>query len=259
MNAALTALGALASREVVRFVRQPSRVAAGVATPLLLWGFFASGFAGSIALPGAEGETGAGGVSYALFMLPGIATLVVVFSSIFAAMSLIEDRREGFLQSVLVSPAPWWSVVGAKALGGGLVAMAQAWLILLAAPLISDAPLAGLLPAAGAIGLTAIGVTNLGLAAAWWVNSSEGFHGVMNVVLMPMWLLSGAFFPSEGASGWLRVAMWCDPLRWPTEAMRAALGAGAHDSILWSWIGAFAFPIATTLLAAAVMRRRPGR
>jgi len=246
------ALRSLATREVVRFLRQPSRVVAGVGTPLLLWGFLASGFAETLG-----GMTG--GASSALFLLPGVATLVVVFSSIFAAMSLIEDRREGFLQSVLVSPAAWWSVVGAKALGGGLIATAQAWLVLLAAPLVGEVSATGLLLAAVAIALTAIAVTCLGLAAAWWVNSSEGFHGVMNLVLLPMWLLSGAFFPPEGATGWLRALMWCDPLRWPTEAVRASLGAGGTEAVAWAWVGTVGFPVAMAALVWAVMRGRGAR
>ena len=247
------ALQSLATREVVRFVRQPSRVVAGIGTPLLLWGFLASGFAQTFS------GVGSGDASSALFLLPGIATLVAVFSSIFAAMSLIEDRREGFLQSVLVSPAAWWSVVGAKALGGGLIATAQAWLVLLAAPLVGQVSVTGLLLAGLALALTAVAVTCLGLAAAWWVNSSEGFHGVMNLVLLPMWLLSGAFFPPEGAAGWLRVVMWCDPLRWPTEAVRSALGAGTTEAVAWAWVGTVAFPIAMVALVGVVMRGRGAR
>lgn len=250
----VVALRSLATREVVRFARQPSRVVAGLATPLLLWGFLASGFANTLNASGPE----TGGVSSALFLLPGIATLVVVFSSIFAAMSLIEDRREGFLQSVLVSPAPWWSVVGAKALGGGAIATVQAWLVLLAAPLVGEVSATGLLLAGLALALTAIAVTNLGLAAAWWVNSSEGFHGVMNLVLLPMWLLSGAFFPAEGASGWLRIVMWCNPLRWSTEAIRGSIGAGASEGLVWAWAGTVVFPVAMTVLVWGVMKKRHG-
>lgn len=248
------ALLLLTRRELLRFVRQPSRIVAAVGTPALLWLFLAGGFADSFAPPvGAEGGAASG--NYAAYLLPGIAVGVVMFSSIFAAMSLIEDRRAGFLQSALVSPAPLWSVVGAKALGGAIVATAQAVLILLAAPTVGLTPgFAGSLAALVAIALTGCAVTALGLAAAWWVNSSEGFHGVMNLLLMPMWMLSGAFFPAAGAAGWLAVIMLVNPLRWCTDALRASL-EGDPMSALWAWAGSFAFAGAMLGLALLTMGR----
>jgi ABC-2 type transport system permease protein len=246
-------MASLAGRELVRFTRQPSRVAASVLTALALWGFLASGLAGSFA-PGGEGAA-----NYALFLLPGVATLAVTLSAVFAGMSLIEDRREGFLQSALVSPASRWSIVGGKALGGAAVAAAQGVVIVLAAPLVGEVSPGGLAAACVALALTAVGVTLLGLAAAWWVNSSEGFHGVMNVVLMPMWLLSGAFFPAEGAAGWLRAVMLLNPLRWSTDAIRGSLTGGWGGASVWSWIGAAAFPLVCAALAAVITKGRGAR
>jgi ABC-2 type transport system permease protein len=222
--AGLPAVVALTRRELVRFFRQPSRVFAAIGTPLLIWVFFASGFAHSFsARAGGEGPD----ASYGAYLIPGMASLTVVFSSIFAAISLIEDRHEGFLQSVLVSPAPRWVGVGAKIAGGTIVAAAQGVVLLLLAPVLGvHAGVGALLLAALGLVVISVGISGLGLAAAWCIDSTQGFHGVMNLVLMPMWLLSGSLFPIAGASPWLRVVMMINPLYWPTAAVRESLSGG---------------------------------
>ena len=230
------ALVALTPREVVRILRQPSRVIGTIGAPLLLWVFLAGGFAGSFSVPGAEPGDAA---SYGAWLLPGMVTLVVMFSAIFSAMSLIEDRNAGFLQAAIVSPAPRWSIVGSKIAGGTIVAAAQGFLLLLSAPLLGPGPHPlGWALALVAAALGAAAITAMGLALAWWVNSSQGFHGIMNLVLMPMWLLSGAFFPAEGASRWLAGLMLVNPLRWTTDAIRTSL-AGDPFGAAWALNAAF--------------------
>lgn len=225
----------LLRRELVRFLRQPSRIAATLATPALLWLFLAAGFADTFAPPGAHGDYGA-------YLLPGMAAAAVLFSSIFSAMTLIEDRRAGFLQAALVSPAPRWSIALSKALGGAAFGTAQGGVVLLAAPLVGPAPGAGgFALALAALALTSVALTSLGLALAWWVNSPEGFHGVMNLLLMPMLLLSGAFFPPEGSAGWMRAVMAANPLRWSLEAVRSALEGAGAPGLAWGVTVGFAF------------------
>ncbi len=240
------ALGWLLRREVIRLVRQPSRVIGTFGAPALLWVFFAAGFGSMFAR---QGE----GASYALFLLPGMATLVAMFSAIFSAMSLIDDRHAGVLQGAMVSAAPRWSVVGAKVLGAGLVASAQGAVVLLGAPLVDEGVgVIGVLVGVAGCGLAGVGIAGLGLAAAWRVDSSQGFHAVMNMVLMPMWLLSGAFFPAEGASRWMGWLMIVNPLRWSTDAIRGAL---LGEFAGWAWIGSVAFAATMTALAWAAMAR----
>lgn len=210
---------ALAGREVRRLARQPLRIAVAIATPAMMWLFIASGFASSIR-PESLSERG----SLALYLLPGMASLVVLFNAIFASISLIEDRHQGFLQAVLVSPAPRWSMAVGKLLGGGLLGFAQALILLAFSPLVgAELDLAGTLVAALALACVSLGITGLGLAAAWKVDSASGFHGVMNLVFMPMWLLSGAIFPVEGASGWLRTLVMVNPMAWCQQAVGAGL------------------------------------
>jgi len=177
------AIGALVMREFIRFSRQPSRIVAAVGTPALIWLFLASGFADSFVLPNGENESG----GYASFAIPGIATMVVLFSTIFASISLIQDRQAGLLQSVIVSPASSLAVSGSKVIAGSIIATAQATLVLVASFFVGPTPgVAAFAISVLACFVTAVGLTSLGLALAWRVNSTAGFHGIMNLVLMPM-------------------------------------------------------------------------
>lgn len=224
----------LTRRELVRIVRQPSRLTASIATPLLVWVLLGSGFAESFRSPVADAPAEA--ADYGSYLLPGMLTMTVLFSSIFGAMSLIEDRHEGFLQSVLVSPAPRWAIAASKLFGSALIATAQATVLLPAAFILGHGiGLPGFGLAVAGLLCTAIGIAGIGLAAAWWVDSSQGFHGVMNLVLLPMWLLSGSVFPLEGASGWMKILMMANPVTWCTKALHASLGQGTGDpSVAWA-------------------------
>ena len=107
----MRAARALAWREVVRFVRQPSRIVGAFAPPLLAWVLLGAGFGSSFRVPGG------GGTSYVGYFFPGTVVLVVLFAAIFSTISVIEDRREGFLQAVVVSPASPLAVAVGKIAG----------------------------------------------------------------------------------------------------------------------------------------------
>jgi daunorubicin resistance ABC transporter membrane protein len=211
----VTAVWSLWRRELVRFFRQPSRVAGAVGSPLLFWLFIGSGLSGTFRLPGAER------VDYLEYFFPGTVTLVVLFAAIFSTISVIEDRREGFLQGVLAAPVSRAAIAAGKVLGGATLAWLQGAAFLLLAPLAGlslDAP--ALLRAAGVLALLAVALTAIGFAFAWSVDSVQGFHAVMNLILVPLWLLSGAVFPLTGAPAWLSVLMRIDPLTYGVAALR---------------------------------------
>ena len=243
------ALVRLIARELLRFVRQPSRIVATLGTPVLLWLLLGSGFARSFDPPSGHAAS-----SYAAFLLPGVLTVSVMFTAILGAISLIDDRHAGFLQSVLVSPAPRWVAWGSKLAGASAIATAQAALLLPAAAILRlPAGVVGHLGAIATLACVAVGVAGLGLALAWRVDSVQGFHGVMNLLLMPMWLLSGSVFPLEGASGWLRVVMLVNPMTWPTRALHASL-AGVFDPTAWG--ATIFFAAAGGALAASTIGSR---
>ncbi|MBZ4416733.1 ABC transporter permease [Myxococcus sp. RHSTA-1-4] len=215
----------LMTRDVVRFFRQPSRVVGALAQPILFWFVIGSGFAGSFRVEGAQG------LGYQQFFFPGVVTMVLLFSAIFATITVIEDRREGFLQAVLAGPGSRLAVVLGKALGSSAIALMQASLFLLLAPLAGVSAATVNLPLLFSVMvLSALALTGMGMSLAWWVRSSAGYHAVMSIVLLPMWVLSGAMFPLKGADSWLAWVMRVNPMRFSVEGVRRAL-YGAEASV----------------------------
>ena len=250
----MSAAVALARREVVRFLRQPSRIVGAFAPPLLAWLLLGAGFGESFRV---AGPAGAG---YAAWFFPGTVVLVVLFAAIFSTISVIEDRREGFLQAVVVSPVSPFAVALGKIAGGTILALAQGGALLLLAPLLGYAPsAAALAPALLVLALVALALTGLGLAIAWMLESTQGFHAIMNLFLIPMWFLSGSFFPAEGAPAWLRVAMAVDPLTYGVASLRRALDPSSPGlpSAALSIAVTLAFAVGAALAATAVIARRP--
>lgn len=251
MSAAL----ALTRREVVRVVRQPTRIAAAVATAVLLWVLAGSGMGASFVRAGGLGAEG----GYGAYLLPGMMLMVILFSSIFSAMSLIEDRHEGFLQAVLVSPAPRGALVIAKVGGGAAVALVQAGL-LLPAGLIAGVEMSAM----GVVGVLVAGacasaaIVALGLVLAWKVDSTAGFHGVMNLVLMPMWLLSGALFPVEGAAAWMGGIVRANPAHWMHRAMEGSLAAGGFGGGSVAWGVSVVTPVVLIAIAVRILGAERG-
>ena len=206
-------------REIVRFYRQRSRLFSAIAQPLVLWILIGSGLSASFRPLGA-----ADGSGYIVYFYPGIVVLVLLFTSIFATISVVNDRREGFLQGILVAPVPRWRVVIAQALGGTTLALLQGLLLLLLAPMTGIRFSAtSLLLSIGVMALLAFGLTNLGLLIAWRMDSTQGFHAIMNLLLIPIWLLSGAFFPRTGVPDWLAWIMKFNPLTYGLAAFRHSL------------------------------------
>jgi ABC-2 type transport system permease protein len=206
-------------RELLRFYRQPSRVVGALAPPVLFWLLIGAGLGPSFRAPGAAGT------SYLAYFFPGVVILILLFTAIFSEISIIEDRREGFLQAVLVAPVPRASVVLGKVLGGTTLALFQSAAFLLLGPAIGLrlASAASLAALAAVLFLLAFALTSLACAIAWWLDSTQGFHAIMNLFLIPMWLLAGTLFPVAGAPGWLGAVMRVNPLTYGVAALRRVL------------------------------------
>jgi ABC-2 type transport system permease protein len=206
-------------RELVRFYRQRSRVIGVIASPLVFWVVLGSGFGTSFRSGNAPGQQ-----HYLEYFYPGTLIMIVLFTSIFTMMSVIEDRKEGFLLSVLVAPVPRSAIVLGKVLGGTTLAAAQGLIFLIFAPLVGvHIGLIAFLLVVLTIFLVSFALTALGFAIAWPMESTSAFHAIINLFLIPLWLLSGALFPLSGASGWLRVVMRINPLTYGVEALRTLL------------------------------------
>jgi ABC-2 type transport system permease protein len=248
----------LAQRELVRFLRQRNRVIGALATPIVFWMLVGGGMGRSFRAPGLPD-----GGNYLQYFFPGTILMILLFTAIFSTISIIEDRREGFLQSVLVAPVSRMAIVLGKVLGGTVLAFAQAAVFLLLGPLVGVRPgFEGLLLALGLMALLAFALTALGFCIAWRMSSTQGFHAVMNLFLMPMWFLSGALFPAHNASGPLRVVMLLNPLTYGLAGVRESLylgkvaSPGAGGEIAVAYAATSGFALLLLLLASAMARGR---
>jgi ABC-2 type transport system permease protein len=203
-------------REVVRFLRQRSRIIGALGTPVVFWILIGSGLGRSFRPPGSSAD-----INYLEYFFPGTLVMILLFTAIFSTISVIEDRREGFLQSVLVSPAPRWSIVLGKILGGTTLAWGQGLLFCVLAPLSGIHLTAGsMVELAVVVFIVSFGLTGLGFLVAWPMDSMQGYHAIMNVVLIPMWLMSGALFPASGAPAIVRWVMLVNPVTYSVSAVR---------------------------------------
>lgn len=207
---------ALASREFVRFMRQPQRVIGTIAQPLMFWLFLGAGMGGSFQPAGMQG------VSYLEYFYPGVMVMMMLFASIFANITIIEDRDAGFLQGVLVAPVNRMGIVLGKVVGSVLIALVQVLLFTIAAPFLGlHLSAGGLVLLLLAFVLTGLGFSALGFLLAWGARSTSGFHAIMMVFLFPLWMLSGALFPLDGVPLWLHAVMLVNPVHHALNIIRA--------------------------------------
>jgi len=245
---------ALWQREVLRFVRQRNRVIGALATPILFWILLGSGLS-----PSFHSISGKDHVDYLAYFFPGILALIILFTAIFSTMSLIEDRKEGFLQGVLAAPVAPGAIVLGKLLGGMTLAVIQAALCCLLAPFvgihIGPTQSVKLLMAFALMGFS---LTGLGMSVAWMMDSIQGYHAIMNVFLVPMWILSGAVFPLPEGFSWLRMIAVINPVTYGVASIRAAMGSSADTPFVPYFLGIFVsvvFCIAMYALSAMLVSR----
>jgi ABC-2 type transport system permease protein len=192
----------LCERELVRFLRQRSRVIGAFLPPVVFWLLIGSGLAHSFR-----------GANYLQYFFPGTIVLIILFTAIFSTISIIEDRHAGFLQSALVAPLSRMTIVTGKIGGAALLALIHALPFLFLAPLAGlSVPVFKWIPVLLLLSALSVGQAGLGFLIAWRLDSSQGFHAIMNLFLIPMWLLSGALFPPSGAARWIRIVMHLNPL-----------------------------------------------
>ncbi len=211
----MRAVHSLARRELVRFFRQGHRVVGSLAQPVLIWAFLGGGFSASFRPPGLTG------ISYLEYFYPGVLLMLVLFSGIFSTITVIEDRTQGLLQGVLTAPVPRMAIVLGKVAGAMAIALFQSLLLLAAIPFLGlDPGFGGLALLILGLFLAALGFTSLGFLIAWNMESTAGFHAIMSVFLMPLWMLSGALFPMDNAPAWLHWLMWLNPVTHSLDLIR---------------------------------------
>jgi ABC-2 type transport system permease protein len=212
-------------RELIRFSRSRARIVTSLAQPVLYLFVLGSGI-GSLA---ATGPTR--GFDFRTFMFPGVIALTVLFTSIFSAVSIVWDREFGFLREMLVAPVRRGALVSGKCIGGASVATVQGALMLFLAPAVGVpwSPLL-LIELLAMMALTAFVLTSLGIVIASRMQQVESFQFVMQLLVLPMFFLSGAVFPLNRLPKWLAVATKIDPLTYLVNPMRRVVFAHVHAS-----------------------------
>jgi ABC-2 type transport system permease protein len=161
------------------------------------------------------------GVDLKTFIFPGILSMALVFSAMFSAMSLVMDREFGFLREMMVAPVRRSSIVVGKCLGGATVAALQGAILLVVAGFV-DVPYdpVMLLGLFGLLLLLAFTVTAFGVMVAVRIKQIQTFTSVMQMIVLPLFFLSGALYPVAGLPTWLEVLNRLNPLTYAVDPMR---------------------------------------
>jgi ABC-2 type transport system permease protein len=200
-------------RDLIRYVRQRSRLYGSIARPVLWLFILGSGLRPSFGA--------IQGYNYTQFIFPGIISMALIFTAIQSAISIIWDREFGFLKEILVAPVPRTAIALGKAFAGSTLSVIQGTLILIFAPLVKI-PIAWqdilvLIPAMFLISFALVGI---GIIIASRMTSFEGFGTIMNFLIMPMFFLSGAVFPVAGLPEWLKIVVYINPLTYGVDLLR---------------------------------------
>jgi ABC-2 type transport system permease protein len=224
-------------RDLIRFLNDRIRIVTSLVQPLLFLFVMGTGLQ-------TLSRAGTHGVSLRTFIYPGILCIAVMFTAMFSAASIVWDREFGFLREMLVAPVGRSSIVIGKCLGGATVACSQGVIMILLAGLV-HVPYAPLM-ILGVLGLQlllAFSITAFGVMVAARIKQMQSFFGVMQMIVMPMFFISGALFPASGLPGWLTVLNRIDPLTYAVDPMRrlvfghlhlsAAAGRALNSGVTW--------------------------
>ena len=235
-------------RDMVRLWRQRTRLLGAVARALV-W-LFALGF-------GLRGSLGSvAGFSYEQFVFPGVIAMTVIFSGLQSAVSIVYDREFGFLKEVQVAPTPRSTLVIGKCLGGASSSTIQALIILIFAPFASVAlnPV-NVLATIVATFVTALAISGLGVVIAMWITDFENFGTIQNFITLPLYMFSGAIFPTRQVPSWLHSVLVLNPLSYGVNAIRGVLLGYDISSVPYNLAVLLAFTVVMLSIAILMSRR----
>jgi ABC-2 type transport system permease protein len=247
------------NRDMLRFIRKPARVAMSLVTPLIWMGMFGYGLQRSTQITVPVGYD-----SYLDFSAPGIIAMGMLFTSIFSGMSVLFERQFGFLKEILVAPVRRVSFVMGKALGGMTTALLQGIVLLVIAMLVFGLRftqdlgiVAGFLLAIVMMAMIGVSIVNLGIAIAAKVESHEVFMVLTNFLVMPMFFLSGALYPTKTLPFWLQAIIAINPLRYGVDGLRWAIKGGNVSELPFAvnFAALLIFTILTSYWAARLFEK----
>ncbi|MCW3135710.1 MAG: ABC transporter permease [Canidatus Methanoxibalbensis ujae] len=205
-------------REMKNMYRAKSRIIGALGMPFFFLVFMSLGFRRA-EIPGVPPG------DYVLFLTPGIIGMTTLFSSMFAGISVLWDKQFGFMREVMVAPVSRLSIVIGRALGGASVSLTQSILIMILSIPVGfriSSPLM-IVPAIALMSIISFGFIGLGLIFAALMNDPHGFSLIVNFVIFPIFLLSGAIIPIETLPSWLLPACYANPLTYGVDMLRFML------------------------------------
>jgi ABC-2 type transport system permease protein len=220
----LRAIKIVWQRELIRFFADRLRIITALVQPFLFLFVLGSGLSHLT-------QSGTGGLNLKTFLYPGILAMAVLFTAMFSAASIVWDREFGFLREMLVAPVRRSSIVIGKCLGGATVAGFQGIIVIAIAGLVG-VPYAPTLMLAvfGIQLLLAFTITTFGVMMAARVRQMQSFMALTQMLLLPLYFLSGAMFPASNLPVWLTIANRIDPLTYAVDPMRRIVFDHLHLS-----------------------------
>ncbi len=242
----LTAIYVLWLREMKRFLRAKSRIIGTLAMPFFFLAFLGLGF-GNMNIPGM-----AKGISYINFLVPGIVGMTMLFTSMFAGISVLWDREFGFLKEIMVAPVNRISIVIGRIVGGATTSVLQGCLILGISILMGFkiSGISAFLLSVVFMLLISSTFIGLGLIFASKMRDIHGFSLIMNFVIFPIFFLSGALYPLKNLPVWIQYLSYLDPLTYGVDGLRGVLIHVSSFSILFDFAVLVGFSIVMIFLGA---------
>jgi ABC-2 type transport system permease protein len=214
LRSELRAIKIVWKRELIRFRADRMRMVTTLVQPLLFLFVLGSGLQ-------RLSSAGTHGVDLKTFIYPGILCIAVMFTAMFSAASIVWDREFGFLREMMVAPIRRSSIVIGKCLGGASVACIQGIIVLCLAGLVHVPYNPVMIIEVFVLQLLlAFSITAFGVMVAARIKQMQSFMGVMQMIITPMFFISGALFPAAGLPGWLTVLNRIDPLTYAVDPMR---------------------------------------
>ena len=242
-------------REIIRYWRDRTRLASTFIQPLMFLAIFGSGLRQSLASSDL-------GVDFVQFMYPGIIAMSVMGVAFFSTISTVWDREFGFLKEILVAPVSRTSIALGKTFGAATIASSQALILLILGPFIGVKINLLIIPELFIFMiLLALAISGLGLFIASLMKTTESFGLIMQLLIFPLFFLSGAFFPLTSVPLWMSIIAKINPLSYGVDAFRQILLRGQLPEIILHQIslnsiavnGLFLCLFALVMVGAAVM------
>lgn len=237
-------------RNIKRYIRSKSRIIGSISMPLFFLIFLGFGLNSVVAIPGL-------GENYIQFLIPGMVSMSVLFTSVFSGIQIIWDKQFGFLKETLVAPVSRLEIMLGQTFGGATTAFVQGMIILILSLFIGlhIANAIGFLIAFGFMVLIGVAFTAFGIAIASRMEDMTGFQLIINFVVFPLFGLSGALFPISSLPAWIAPITLFDPLTYGVEGIRYGLTGVSQVNPLVCFAVLAGFTLAMTLLGAYLFRK----